>query len=168
MRDNSSTSTTDCIEWRRVTDLKREHNESAMGVNVPNAYTRRSSLGSSQLRHIWVCIYVYASLLIVHYSYTCIWPTVAPPPPAKYSLNLSASLLTWKVCDSERECKQEKKLALIRLLQGKEQVRAGGVLRPKGCPNNKPTITIAIKTDDIDASCFCCILVYCLLLLLLL
>lgn len=66
MRHNGSTTTTDCIEWRRVTDLKREHNESAIGVTVPNAYTRRSSLGSSQLRH--ACI-VYVGVHIHMYMH---------------------------------------------------------------------------------------------------
>lgn len=110
MRHNGSTSTTDCIEWRRVTDLKREHNESAIGVTVPNAYTR-SSLDSSQLRHACsVYVGVYASLLIVHYSCTCIWShshstTTCQVLPYSISLSLPPSTLARNVTQKEKRKK---------------------------------------------------------------
>lgn len=114
MRHNGSTSTTDCIEWRRVTDLKREHNESAIGVTVPNAYTRRSSLGSSQLRHacsvyvgvlICICISFNSALLIYLHMVTQSLHHHLPSTPLFYQ-PLFASLYTCKECDSERKKKK--------------------------------------------------------------
>lgn len=114
MRHNGSTSTTDCIEWRRVTDLKQEHNESAIGVTVPNAYTRRSSLGSSQLRHacsvyvgvhICICISFNSALLIYLHMVPQSLHHHLPSTPLFYQ-PLFASLYTWKECDSERKKKK--------------------------------------------------------------